>query len=372
MIGTVLSWGSAILNLAQMVKPGDNSLTESKKVLDAALNASQMVSTGSAAKSAQRSTIAPMIGVENTILHQEYMPDLMAVIQLRDITNILLHLSLQGRVDGIKISNLVDSINPNRAGLESFAGLEAMTSSLFAVKGTEANDDNDNSKRQTDVVNIGGKEFTQLTEAAPLAVGKVVMAKTMINGVDVNFPLFFRQVPVPMSPENMELVFAAAKIEDGFKARIAMLKTEEITPSEYLAGTDIIKEKFRIKNGDMTGYYNEAQTRASKNRLAAIRTGVMSVNTMANAFVMSEDTARQIELENGVRFNNPSSRAKIFSRISANTIVVCNERRGVFTFYVDGANIPEVYTRSEIKTKSSKDSSAASLQDLMKLINGGA
>lgn len=370
MITTVLSWGSTILNLAQMVKPDDASLAESKKVLDSTANAIRLTSTTSVAKSAQRSIISPMVCIEDTILHQEYMSDLMSVIQLRDILNILIHLNMQGSVGGIRISDMVDSVNPRRAGFESYAGLEAMTSGPGAIKAPE--EENDPAKKQEDIVVIGNKEYTQLTESAPLAVGKVIMAKTMINGVDVNIPLYFRQIPVPTSVKNLELIFDAARPEDGFKARFTMLGTEEITPTEYFTGEDLIKNKFKIKNNDMSGYYNETQSRATKNRLAALRTGVMSVNTMANVFVISDEAARDIELEIGLRFSNPNARAKIFSRISANTIVVCNERRGVFTFYTDGNNMPEIYTRSEIKTKSNKDNSATSLQDLMKLLNGGA
>lgn len=367
-ISTILSLGSVLLNIAKMAKPEDATLEESGKVLDAALNVNRLLTNGSVQRSVNRMIISPMVVVEQNIIHQEYMPDLMTIIQLRDIQNVLGHLAMQGSVDGIKIGDLVDSVNPNRAGLEALMGIEAANYNATRVN----NKDAEPKPNLTDVVTIDGKTFTNLTEYTPLALGKVVMAKTMINGVDVNFPLIFRQKPVPMTIEDMELVFSATKAEDGFKARLSMLTTEEITPTEYLTGSDIVKQKFKIKNKEIAGFYAEAESRNTKNRIASLRTGIISVNTMANAFVMTAETAREIELEIGLRFDNPNARAKIFSRMNANSIIICNERRGVFTFYTHGSNMPDVYTRSDIKIKSAKDTSASSLQDLMKLLNGGA
>ena len=150
-----------------------------------------------------------------------------------------------------------------------------------------------------------------------------------------------------------------------------MMKNEEITPAELLTGDDIIREKFRIRHAELSGYYEEANARAARNRMATLRTGTLSLNTQANCFVISADTARQIELNLGLRFDNPNARAKIFSKVYANTIVVVNERRAVFTFYVDGAAIPDTYTRNEIKSKVAKEGTSTTLQDLLKLLQGG-
>ncbi len=373
MITTVLSWGSMLLNLAKLLKPEDSTLDETKKVLDSALKATSVMSTNSVARSAQRSIISPMVVVEKNLVHQEYMPDLMTIIQLRDILNTLTHLAMQGEVGGIRIASLIDGINPKRSGMMALSGMEQLGGLHLlpaGVAGLEANDTKPDEDRNT--VTINGKEVSSLSEFTPLALGRVVTAETNINGVKVNFPLVFRQTPIAAPTSDLELVFQAAKPEDGFRARIGMaFSTEEITPAEFFTGSDIIREKFRIRSKEVAGYYSEAQARAKKNMMETVRTGTISMNTMANAFVMSAETARQIELEIGMRFANASARDKIFKRVVANTIVVCDENRGVYTFYTDGASMPEQFTRSEIKTKAGKDSSSNSLQDLMKLLNGG-
>ena len=284
-----------------------------------------------------------MIVIEQDLIHQEYMTDLMTIIQLRDVLAIMIHLANQGRVDGIKIGSLIDSINPNRAGMMAYSGLESFGGSniLPPVAGTEAQQ-NDDKKPQANlegVVNIDGKDFAELREYMPLAVGRVVNAETQIGAVKVKTPFIFRATPIITATKNIETTFEAAKPEEGFFGRIDMMKNEEITPAELLTGDDIIREKFRIRHAELSGYYEEANARAARNRMATLRTGTLSLNTQANCFVISADTARQIELNLGLRFDNPNARAKIFSKVYANTIVVVNERRAVFTFYVEGTSI---------------------------------
>lgn len=370
MITAILSWGSAILNLAKVLAPGDKSIEDSKDIVDKLGRFAGVINTGSAAKSASRMMIRPMVVVEQPLLHQEYMTDLMSIIQLRDVLNILTHLSMQGQVGGVKIGKLVDSINPSRAGMMSLSGLENFGGSniLLGVQGTEASIQKTDG--ETSSVSVDPKQVGSLTEYAPLALGRVVNAEVNIDGNKVTFPLVFRQIPTVADTKNIELVFEAARPQDGLKQRIMMLKTGEITPAQFLTGSDLIKEDYRIQRGDISGYYEEATSRANKNRLEAIRTGMASMNTMANAFVISSETARQIELSIGLRFSDPKARDRIFSRTVANTIVVCDDRRGVFTFYTHGSSRPEVYTRNEIKMKGNKDTNT-SLPDLLKLLNGG-
>lgn len=328
-----------------------------KNVLDGAQSTYNVLTTNSISKSAGRALIAPMVAIENTLIHQEWAHDLMQVINLRDIRDTLSHLSMQGEVDGIKISTLIDSINPRRAGFLALQGAE----SFGAPAGKKGVIENR--------VTVGGKQVADLTEYQPLAVGRTVEASVTINGTLVTFPLNFRQIPVPVSSNDLQTIFEAARPEDGMFARFMMWRAGEITGPEFMMGTDQIKREFTIRNEDMSGYYKEATDRASKNRQASLRTGVLSVNTEANTIIMSSDTARNIELELSVNFDSASGIAKIRKSVLANTIVVVDEGMGLFTFYSGATSIPEVYTRREITVTAKKDTSL-DLASLMKMFGG--
>ncbi|ASU03852.1 putative capsid and scaffold protein [Erwinia phage vB_EamM_Joad] len=366
MIGTALNLGAMLLNLAKFAMPENKDVDSAGRIIDTARHSYNVLNTTSISQSANRAVIAPMVGVDSTILHQEYMSDVMQVVQLRDIISVLTHLNLQGSVGmGVKIENLLGSIQPNRGGMMAYLGCEAYTD---GPKATSNKNPDGTFKNPTQSSDGASKD---LMEYGPLAVGKVVQAEVYNeHGNKVTFPLTFRQSPVPINLKDLELIFSAAKPEDGFFARLMMVKTGEITFPEFLTGRDLIKDRFKIKNQDMSGYYKEADKRERANRAAALRTGVISMNTMANTFIMSNDTANQVELQIGKRFADPRSREKIFKSVKANTIVVCNEDRGVFTFYTNGVDMPEIYTRKDIAVKSKKDS-GNTLNDLVKLLNGG-
>lgn len=332
--------------------------------------------------SAQKTMIRPMVVIEQNLVHQDYATDLMTIIQLRDIQATLTHLRMQGTIAGVQIEKYIDPIRPTRmAGrrLGSFGGLESFGGTHLVkpepkVDGQEALDHKEE-KVTPDGVAIDSKQMqTVLTEYTPLALGRTVDAQITLDNKTITFPLTFRQIPVPMNQRDLERVFDHAKGEDSWKTRFDKLDVGMITTPELLTGRDVIKEKFRVRLDDLkanTKYINDSIERQRNHIVKAAKTGEMSMNNMANTFVISDTTARQIELVTGKRFDNVSQRESLWKGLSANTIVICNEARGLFTFYTMGIKLPEQYTRNDIKQKASKESSVGSLADIMKLLNGG-
>lgn len=376
MIGPALNIASFFLDITKQLYPESSDISAAATVTDRAKHAYNVVSTQSVHRSAARGIVAPMVVVDKALLHQEYMQDLMAIINLRDIVATLTHLSLQNSVSvGVKVENIIGSINPNRAGMLSLmAGIESVDTNIKP----DTKDDKSGEKKKGDdddksnYVSVGGKTYPDLMEYAPLAVGRVVNATIFgENGTKIDFPMTFRQIPVPVSDVEMRKLFAVAKGDDGLKMRWLMRRTGEITNPEWFTGSDIVRERFKAKHGDMSGYYREAMKRDTGNKLEAIRTGILSVNSMANTIIMSSDEAVQNELAIGKKFSDPVARQQIFEKLSANTIVVCNDDRGIYTFYTDGQTMPESYTRRDLAVKSKKEGSANTLNDLVKLLNGG-
>lgn len=361
MIPQILSLGAMLTQLAGAFGASKDGVADAKKIIDGASATYNVLKTGSLSQSASKTLISPMVAIENTLIHQEYMPSLMTVINLRDINDALSHFAQQGSVNGIKISDLIEGINPRRAGFLALQGAEA----FGKVSGMEAQMP---SKGPDGLVTISGKQMADLSEYKPLAIGRTVDASVTIDGTTLTFPLTFRQTPIPVTSNDLQKIFEAARPEDGWFARIMMLRSSEITSPEFLTGTDEIKREFNIRKNDLSGYYNEATDRASKNTQAALRTGIVSVNTQANTIIMSSETARNIELELGVRFDG-NGISKIRKSVLANTIVVVNDGLGLFTFYYSGNNMPEQWTLRDITMAGKKDTSL-DLNSLAKLFGG--
>lgn len=370
MIVETISFGMMLSTIAKVIGKGKDITDQVDPMLDSATKVVNFVNgitnTRSVSQSAGRVLISPMVAIERDLIHQEYMSDVMTVVNIRDIKDALTHISMQGEVDGIRISSLIDQINPRRAGLLALAGAEA-----FAGNEAHAPAVKEKAEKnpETKMVTIAGKQYSDLTTHQPLAIGRTVMASVRIgNGDPVEFPLNFRQVPVPVSTKDLHAIFEAARVTDGFFGRVTMYQGGEITQPELLTGTDQIKREFNIRMNDMSGYYDEAMARDSNNRKAALRTGLVSMNTMANTIIMSQSTADSIELELGLRFDR-SGIDKIRQKVLANCIVIVDDDSGLFTFWTAGQPLPEKYTRREIQATAKKDTSM-DLQSLMKLFNG--
>lgn len=377
MISSMLGWGSALLGLASSLSGGDKEIASAKSTLDTINKAYNVLNTTSVSVSAGRAMISPMVLIEQQLVHQDYMTDLMTVVNMRDIRDTLTHINFQSKVGDIRVAELVDQINPNRsAGFLCYQGVEAIYPPKGSVlsqfgedkKPENADEEKNGKEKAQDRTAFEASEFKTLNEYTPLAVGRTVSASISFDGKPVNFPLTFRQIPIPVPTANLELMFQAVRNGDGWFIRIKDFKAGAITWPELLNGVDEIRREFKIRTQDMTGYYKEANARETRNRMESIRTGNVSMNTLANTIIMSKETSEQIESEIGIAFGS-SKMDQIRKHVKANTIVVVDDRRSIFTFYSMSSNIPERFTRDGIKTKAKKDD-AGSLEALIKLLNG--
>lgn len=375
MIGQVLGYGQIILNLTKALSGGSSEdLQKAERLLSTIGSVNTAMNTNSVSTAANKLLIAPIVAIENTLIHQEYMNDLMVVVNLRDIKDVLGHLAMQCTVDGISVSDIVGAINPNRGGMLSLQGLEAwdpaatINTVVNTVEETKAKKEEKDRESAGKMSAGGSKAIAELNEFGALAIGRTVEAQVTINGKTLSFPLTFRQCPMPVSTNDVQLMFTAAKPKDGFFARIFGWRAGEYTTPELIAGVDEIKDEFRIRNNDMSGYYTEVTRRADENKVAAMRTGVLSMNTMANTIIISSETARQIEIEIGRTFDS-SGINQIRKAVLANTIIIVDENQGIFKFYTGAARQPERYTRKEITIKSKKEN-GIDLQSLLKLFGG--
>lgn len=377
MLGGPLEWASMLIAVATRFAKSDEDREELKDAKHA-LNVLGFVSgdreSNSVQRSAARTLISPMVLFEDSLMHQDYMVDLMTIINLRDIRDALTHLSLEGTVGSVKVANLIDKINPNRAsGFNALIGCEAYNNesgSLFdkAVKNVERKRENAQKEKESERLTVDTNDMKDAKEYVPLALGRIVKASSMIDGKEVSFILTFRQIPIPAPSKEIERMFMGAKKGEDWKVRIKDYKAGGITRPELLKGTDVIKREFSIRNNDLSGYYREASKREILNARKAITSGYSSMNDLANTIIISKDTADNIELELGMRFNSP--KIKVIRRyMNANTIVVVNDERAVVEFFTIGDSIPVKYTFQQIKTKSNKED-AGSLEAIVKLLNG--
>lgn len=354
----LIQWAPALLGLANKFVKNDH-LDTAIGAIKVGRNLANVTRSSSISGAAAKSIIAPLVVIENTLAHQEYMIDLMTLVTLRDIRDTLTHINFQSEIGGMKIGKLIDQVNPNRtAGFMCLQGCEAFEPATLDVKPDPK-------------ATLGGRgeDFKGLAEYFPLALGRTVNASVFVDGKEQTFPLTFKQVPILAAADNITLMFNAVKGKAGWSERIKEYKAGGITQPELLGGVDEIRNEFKIRTQDMSGYYSEAVKRERNNQEAMIRTGTLSVNSLANTIIMSQECAYNIENEIGIRFGS-SKMSQIRQAVRANTIVVVDDARGIFSFYTAATHLTERYTRDMIRVKARREDAANSLESLVKLLNG--
>lgn len=374
-LGTIIGIGKLLLDAAKMVFPDNKEINSASSIADKAGYTYNLLNDSSITQSANRALIKPIVVIDKSILHASYMNGLMQVVMARDIQAILTHFAIKNaEANGIKINDILGEVQPRRAGLVGLMGCEALTTSGPVPNKQGA----PNAAEQPAVGNgdasivIGGQSYPELAEHTNLAIGKVVKSTAIgPTGVKIDFPLVFREIPLPASQQLLENIFSAAKVEEGFFARLDMVNSGEITYPEFFTGRDVVKEKFKIRNDDLTGYYDEMSKRERLNKAAALRSGVFSLNSMANTFIIGMDVAKQIELKVGRRFLNERSLPAIFKAIKASRIIICDEERnGVFHFIDNGDFSIETFTMKDIENKAKKAEGADTLEALTRILMG--
>lgn len=374
-VATIIGIGKLFLDTAKMIFPDNKEIKSASSIADKAGYTYNLLNDSSITQSASRALIKPIVVVDKAILHAPYMNTLMQVVMARDILAVLQHIAIKNaEANGIRIDDILGEVQPRRAGLVDLMGCEAMTTSgpVPNKKGSGNASDKPIVVDGDSGVVIGGQHYPELTEYTNLAVGKIVKSTAIgPTGTKIDFPLVFREIPFPTSQRQMENIFSAAKVEEGLFARLDMVNSGEISYPEFFTGRDIIKEQFRIRNDDLTGYYEEMAKRERTNKAAALRSGVFSLNTMANTFILSMDTAKQIELKIGRRFLNERALPAIFKAIKATRIIIVDEERnGVFHFIDNGDFSIETFTMKDIENKAKKSEGADTLESLTRILMG--
>lgn len=205
--------------------------------------------------------------------------------------------------------------------------------------------------------NVSGFEYRQvadITDASSLITGKLVNV-TLKHGQDsATVPVGVRLNCKWLAPEPMVAILGGAK-DIRFGTRWKQFVSQEISWKDFITSQDLIDEHKRTLKADKTGVYLGMLQRRQGNAASAAMSGVPSMNNASSVYIMSAETAAQIELRMGGSLDNFQTRQALFSHGYGMLLAIVNMRMGSVTLYT--RDIPE-YTEvdfSELKSSSKRD-----------------
>ena len=313
-----------------------------------------LVGVGEAAR------VEPTTLVDSDCVSLDYITDILHSAQSLFTGYWLQALDMLSTVGGASVLSILDPINPNRdpdyaefvqslarkRGFESYShmSVEAYKHALpipgqkmLPQIGTEA---------------IDSKAATEINAPSNLAVGKLVSVKVR-NGDEIKeITIAFRLMVAEMPRETMvALVGDESQNNNSFTERFFQWRAGRITMiNDLILCTDLIKERKRMIAKDKEGIYTEVRRRQSQHKQAGMLTGKASAAEASNIYVISKETADEIENRFGLEIDNFAHRTKIFANTTAIMIIVVDRDYQRVTFYHDGLRQSSNLGVADIKT----------------------
>lgn len=352
---------------------------------NAIMNKSQsLVGLGKAAR------VEPLTLIDSDCVHLDYITDVLHSVQSLFTGYWLQGLDMLTDVGGCSLLSILDPINPNRDpdyiefaksvarkhGLERFTHMSVeayqyalpMPGQISYVPAVEA-DKPEPTKR--DGISYDSKALNDIQTPANLAVGKMMNVKIRNNGKEMEIPISFRLMVAEMPREAMIALIGDESQNSSLTERFFEWRAGRISLiNDLIFCSDLIKERKRMVAKDKAGVYTEVRRRQLQHKKAGMLSGKASAAEASNLYIISKETADEIESSFGLMIDNFSHREKIFANTTAMIIVVIDRDYERITFYHDGLRQSTNLGKDAIK--SANKSGGPNVMDIFQAYKEGA
>lgn len=184
------------------------------------------------------------------------------------------------------------------------------------------------------------KGLKNIQEADNLAVGRLIEVDLNIDGRLLHIPVSVRVRPMSVPQPIMKELVSLGDIRNSWKERWHRMRSGELSLiSDWIFQSDVIRHKRKLMALDKKGLYRELMNRRKNNKQAAIASGHVSIGAASAFILLSERTAREVEMELGQPLSNPEFRKRVFGENSAMMILIFDtewERIRGYTRGIDG------------------------------------
>lgn len=189
---------------------------------------------------------------------------------------------------------------------------------------------------------LGGqiKGLKNIQDVDNLAVGRLIEVDLNIDGRLLHIPVSVRVRPMSVPQPIMKELVSLGDIRNSWKERWHRMRSGELSLiGDWIFQSDVIRHKRKLMALDRKGLYRELVKRRKDNKQAAIASGQVSIGAASAFILISERTAREVEMELGQPLSNPEFRKRVFGENSAMMILIFDtewERIRGYTRGIDG------------------------------------
>lgn len=338
--------------------------------------------------------ITPFTLVDRTLLAVPELQDTLQILASLYSGYYLMGVQLTvNSIDGISVVRQLDKLNPNRNGSDARSPLTNIVTNAASKLArenyqfrlprdkplkqlvyqdklaTEARNDNPKTpeeiKKEEDryqekrqdakygkvgsEFGIGGKTVETITQDSNLAVGKLLELNVTINNQKMSIPVNVRLNTFNASPLEIEKIIANIDPHKSAREVKALYQAGIIDLWDALTGKSAVNEWRKAAIEDKTGTILRESNRRSNNKVKAVVTGETSFGDISGIYVVSSNTARQIEGEIGGKLSNFSVREKMLAKTGVMLLAIVDTNWKRVTIYHHSIDGESNYSFADLK-----------------------
>lgn len=359
-----MATGSLLSTLGDI---GGKAVSVGKEIKDIGARVQQ----GSLSSLTSVARVEPLVVVDSSCLHIDFLPDVMQSLQSVFTGYYLQAVSLTADVNNVKVAKVLDKLNPSR-NPDVFAFLKDAGQAWSLSQ--EALADNTNWKlayesyrwrlpvegnlpameAEAEVLTrsavISDKTAATIADIANLSVGKLVNVEIKTDNHTLILPVAIRLLASDMPSSSVIKLMLSGTQNNSFTERYYKWRAGRIEfVRDLILCQDLIKEHKKAIYNDKNGTFTEIMRRAKDNKLSAYMSKQPSLAAASNMYVISEATAQQMRTESGIDLDNFSDRQKIFDTTYGMIITVVDPEFRRVRFYHRDIRLPSSVGAQDIK-----------------------
>lgn len=305
--------------------------------------------------------VEPLTVVSRDCLTLEYLPDVMQTLLSIFAGYYLQAIALSAKIDNVKVVRLLDRLNPDRDAsafmMESMKDLAnlSMESYTYRLPTTRAALEEESIQElERKLPNpkgaVDGDTLKALVESSNLAVGKMINVDLQVGEQRLKIPVTIRLTPASI-PNQSILHILAMKTEDNtFVERFHAWRSGRIAFwKDLMLAQDLLDQHQAALMKDEHGVYSEIIRRTNNAKKYGLLDQNPSLSSASNLFILSETTAREVELKLGGKLSNARIHQRAFENTYAMIITVIDRESERVTFYHRGVAMATEVSIRDIK-----------------------
>lgn len=196
----------------------------------------------------------------------------------------------------------------------------------------------------------GSVNFDAVKEATNLSVGKLVEVSIQQDKHKATFPIQVRLIATIMASSVLSHILGDGSRDITWKERYHGWRANQLDFwRDIVMAEDLIQERRKALMKDDTGAYAEILKRRAGNAAAGVMSATPSIGTASNIVIMTQQTAKELELSIGGRLSDAHTRKKVFDNTYIMIMVILDTEWEQVTIYHRGIALPTKLSIKELK-----------------------